>query len=181
TRLKENLQIFDLDKDRLPTSSQQALSRLSELAMLLGISDTTLPSFQQGFSQLHLDALKYFHVQKNNQLQLNTIEEHQQEAKQGLDRLLKLKQRLIKQRETKGDIEQRVWRRSTELSRIQINENIRLLEQILNTQRENGLVDVETQGLTIAQLENQQNMIHGLEQQLKVQGKTLTAYQDIPP
>ncbi|KAI8596836.1 hypothetical protein EDD21DRAFT_235885 [Dissophora ornata] len=178
-KLKENLQILGLQKDLLSTESQVLLSQLSDLAMLLGTSDTSLASFHNSLAQLHLDNLHYSTQQREQSLRIDALKKSQLEAKAGLDRLLELKRRLTVQRDTEGDIEQRTRRRSAELSRIKANEDKDSLRKLQIQQSSDQ--DVEVQELTLAHLASKEKSVADLERQLGVQSKKLVAYQEIPP
>ncbi|KAI1318583.1 HAUS augmin-like complex subunit 1 [Mortierella claussenii] len=176
TILNDNLRILGIRRDQLSTSCQETISDIADLAMLLGVSDTTLISFRQGFAQLRLDTLHHSRQQRVHQVRTNALHNSQQQAQAGLDRLLQLKQQLQERREMEGDIEQRTRRRSAELSRIRANEDQETLQRI-----QSRGVDVETQELTIAHLDSKQDAILELERQVEAQTKILAAYQDIPP
>src|SRR5690554_4128384 len=113
THLREALQIIGLQKDHLSTDSQQLLSQITELAMLLGLSDTTLSNFHQGQAQLHLDTIHHTQQQRTQKVQLQALESNQRQAQQGLEELLEMKRQWREARETEVDLEQRTKRRST--------------------------------------------------------------------
>ncbi|KAF9108799.1 HAUS augmin-like complex subunit 1 [Mortierella sp. AM989] len=179
-KLKENIHILGLHKDNLSPNSQSLLSQLTDLAMLLGISETTLASYHQSLAHLKLDIIQYSQKQRQQSGQLLMLEKYQARAQGGLGQLLELKRRLRAQRETDRDIEQRTRRRSTELSRIRAGEDKEKLQHMLQMQQNNGL-DVAMDEVTLAHLESKHNAVIELEQQLRVQEKTLSAYQEIPP
>ncbi|KAG0323992.1 HAUS augmin-like complex subunit 1 [Dissophora globulifera] len=179
-RLKENLQVLGLQKDLLPTNSQLQLAQLSDLAMLLGISDTTLASFEDGFSQLVVDSLHYSRQQVANNALVTALDTSRLEAQSGLDRLLEVKRQLTARRETHGDIEQRTRRRSAELRRIRADKDKATLETILRTRQSDGL-DVEAEELTMAQLDGKEKAVAEFQRQLDSQSEKLAVYKAIPP
>ncbi|KAF9357145.1 hypothetical protein BGX26_004216 [Mortierella sp. AD094] len=180
SKLKEHIHILGLHKDLLSPGSQSLLSQLSDLAMFLGISETTLATFQQSLAYLRLDTIQYFQKQRQQEAQLLALEEGQTRAQGGLDELLELRRQLREQREADGDIEQRTRRRSAELSRIRAEEDKKALQRILQTHQNSGL-DVDTEKVTLLHLNSKHEAIVELEQQLHAQEKTLSAYQEIPP
>ncbi|KAF9930283.1 HAUS augmin-like complex subunit 1 [Modicella reniformis] len=179
-QLKEPLQVLGLERQLLSTDSQLILSKLSELAMVLGISDTTVASYHQGLTQLYLDTLQYSIQQSHQTRRLEALEKRQTEAGSELDRLLEMKRQWTLERETKGDIEQRTRRRSTELNRIKTTQDMETLEQIRWISQSQGL-DAETLQVTLAQLDSKEAIVMDLQEQLDIQTKTLSVYQKIPP
>ncbi|KAF9187985.1 hypothetical protein BGZ51_000920 [Haplosporangium sp. Z 767] len=179
---EEALQIIGLQKDHLSTDSQQLLSQITELATLLGLSDTTLSSFQLGQAQLHLDTIHHTQQQRIQKAQLQALESSQRQAQQGLERLLEMKRQWREARETDGDLEQRTRRRSTELNRIKTSEDKELLLRMDETlhQQQRSSQDLEVHELTIAQLDVKEKTIHELQELLESQTKTLSAYYDLP-
>ncbi|KAK5816568.1 hypothetical protein F5H01DRAFT_181854 [Linnemannia elongata] len=181
TKLKETLQILDIQKDDLPQETQHTLSQLSELAMILGVSDTQLSTLHQGLAQLHIENTHYQTLQHQDHLSLlSSLDRHQAVALQDLIRLQELKRQFEEHRSTVGDIELRTRRRSAELTRIKAKEDRNQLQELYESQQRNGL-DVEAQGLTVAQLDQQEQEIAELEKQVDAQTKFLISYQAIPP
>ncbi|KAG0021657.1 hypothetical protein BGZ80_001965 [Entomortierella chlamydospora] len=180
SKLKEQIHVFGFHKDLLSPDSRALLSQLSDLAMLLGISETTLATFHQSLANLHLDTIQYLQKQRQQEVQLLALGENQARAQEGLDKLLKLRRQLREQREADGDIEQRTRRRSAELSRIRAEEDKKALQRMLQTHQDSGL-DVDTEKVTLLHLDSKHKAIVELEQQLHAQETTLSAYQEIPP
>ncbi|KAF9104614.1 hypothetical protein BGX29_001571 [Mortierella sp. GBA35] len=179
-KLKETLQILDIQKDQLPKETQQTISQLSELAMVLGVSDTTLSVLHQGLAQSQLERTHQNHLHQDHHSVLDRLDAHQTAASEDLSNLQALHGRLSSHRSTVGDIELRTRRRSAELARIKSREDRVQLEELYQSQQRNGL-DVEARGVTVAQLEHQEQQVAELEKQLNTQTKSLTAYQEIPP
>ena len=180
-RLKEILQFLGLQKDHLSVDTRQLLSQLSNLAMVLGTSDTTMASYHQALAQLRIDTIHYTQEQNDQNARRTALEKSQVDARSELDRLLELKRRWTQERETHGDIEQRTRRRSTELNRIKAVEDKEALERMRRMSQSHGALDPEAQGLTVAQLSNKEERVLDLERQLETQTKMLSAYQEIPP
>lgn len=172
--------IFDLHKEQLPSETLKQLSDLADLAMVLGLDDTHLESFQAGLSQLHLDMTYHTRVQKAQEFRIRSIEKSHERAQKDLEDLRDLQRRWMEERESIGDMELRTRRRSTELSRIHTEEDEARLQELERRQREEGL-DVDTRGLSIAQLEASDRSILELQEQLESQNKVLAAYQQLPP
>ncbi|KAF9432043.1 HAUS augmin-like complex subunit 1 [Entomortierella beljakovae] len=179
-KLQENIQVLGLRTEALSSDSRTLLYQLSELAMLLGISEATKASYHQAFAQLHLDIIRHSHGQKVQAERLSALEDHQNGAQRRFDQLLELRQCLKTQRETSSDIEQRTRRRSVELSKFKAVEDKETLEQLLQKQQDNGL-DIERDEVTLTQLEDKREANAELERRLNAQEKRLTAYQEIPP
>ncbi|KAK3816069.1 MAG: hypothetical protein J3Q66DRAFT_388330 [Benniella sp.] len=180
-RLKEILQFLGLQKDHLSADTRQLLSQLSNLAMILGTSDTTMASYHQALAQLRIDTIHYTQEQNDQNARRTALEKNQTDAKLELDRLLELKRRWTQERELHGDIEQRTRRRSTELNRIRAVEDREALERMRRMSQSHGALDPEAQGLTVAQLSSKEEGVLDLERQLETQTKMLSAYQEIPP
>lgn len=181
TKLKETLQILDIQKDHLPQETQHILSQLSELAMILGVSDTQLSTLHQGLAQSHIEKTHYQTLQHQDHISLlNSLDRHQAVASQDLIQLQELKRQFERHRSTVGDIELRTRRRSAELTRIKAKEDRIQLQELYKSQQRNGL-DVEAQGLMVAQLDQQEQEVAELEKQVDAQTKSLTSYQAIPP
>ncbi|KAF9173703.1 hypothetical protein BGX20_002396 [Mortierella sp. AD010] len=180
SKLKEQIHVFGLHKDLLSPYSRSLLSQLSDLAMLLGISETTLATFHQSLANLHLDTIQYLQKQRQQEAQLLALGESQARAQEGLGKLQELRRQLREQREADGDIEQRTRRRSAELSRIRAEEDKKALQCMLQTHQDSGL-DVDTEKVTLRHLDSKHKAIIELEQQLHAQETTLSAYQEIPP
>ncbi|KAG0229492.1 hypothetical protein B0O80DRAFT_533471 [Mortierella sp. GBAus27b] len=176
-RLQEILQVLGLQKDRLPSDSKRLLSQLSDLAMLLGTSDTTMASYHQALAQLRLDLTQYSQQQKDQGARQAALEKSHAKAKSELVGLLELKRHWARERDTRGDIEQRTRRRSIELNRIKAVDDKEALERI----QRYGSLDAEAEGLTIAQLDSKEETVAILQRQLAAQNKMLSAYQEIPP
>ncbi|KAG9068708.1 hypothetical protein KI688_010991 [Linnemannia hyalina] len=178
---EETLQILDIQKDHLPQETQHILSQLSELAMILGVSDTQLSTLQQGLAQSHIEKTHYQTLQHQDHLSLlNNLDRHQAVASQGLIQLQELKRQFEDHKSTVGDIELQTRRRSAELTRIKAKEDRNQLQGLYESQQRNGL-DVEAQGLTVAQLDQKEQEVAELERQVDAQTKSLTSYQAIPP
>lgn len=179
--MKETLQILDIQKDHLPQETQNILSHLSELAMILGVSDTQLSTLHQGLAQSHIEKTHYQTLQHQDHLSLlNNLDRHQAAATRDLIQLQELKRQFEGHRSTVGDIELRTRRRSAELTRIKAREDRTQLQELYESQHRNGL-DVEAQGLTVAQLDQQEHEVAELERQVDTQTKSLASYQAIPP
>ncbi|KAG0380808.1 hypothetical protein BGX24_004655 [Mortierella sp. AD032] len=149
--------------------------------MVLAVSDTTLATFHQGLSQSHIDTIHHRHLQHQDHLALlERLDRHQTAASKDLAQLQLLQQQFSEHRATVGDIELRTRRRSAELARIKAKEDKSQLEELYQSQQRNGL-DVEPRGLTVAQLDQREQEVEELEKQVKIQTKSLTSYQEIPP
>ncbi|KAF9918353.1 hypothetical protein FBU30_000265 [Linnemannia zychae] len=180
-KLKETLQVLDIQKEQLPKSTQQIVSQLSELAVVLGVADTTLATFHQGIAQSQIERIHWSTLlQQDHHSVLHGLDQHQTEALQSLKEAQILQQKLKVHRSTAGDIELRTRRRSAELARIKAKEDTNQLESLIKIQQQSGL-DVEDRGLTVAQLDLRETEVTELEKQVNVQTKSLTAYQEIPP
>jgi replicative DNA helicase len=181
TKLKETLQILNIEKHHLPQETQYALSQLSGLAMVLGVTDTQLSTLHQGLAQSHIETTHWQTLQHPDHFSLlESLDRYLIAASQDLAQLRELKRQLEEHRSTVGDIEFRTRRRSAELTRIKTKEDKNQLQELYQSQQRNGL-DVEAQGLTVAQLDQQEQEVAELVRQVDVQTKSLTSYQAIPP
>ncbi|KAG0204203.1 HAUS augmin-like complex subunit 1 [Mortierella sp. GBA30] len=182
--LQETLQILGIQKTLLSNDTRSLLSQLSDLAMLLGVSDMTPASFQLGLARLNIDNVRVMQKRKLQHKRSAALERTRIDAQRKLDSLLELKRQWTKQRETKGDLEQRTRRRSTELNRIKTAEDRETLVALQHKRQ--SLVnsfdpDTKSRELTIAQLDDKERNIADLQQLLDAQAKSLAAYQEIPP
>ncbi|KAF9907660.1 hypothetical protein EC991_010692 [Linnemannia zychae] len=181
TKLKETLQFLDIQQDQLSEDTQHTLSQLSELALVLGVSDTTVATLHQGLSQMQIEAMHQRQICHQDRLALlERLDTYQVTASQDLVQLQTLQGQFSKHRATVGDIELRTRRRSAELARIKAREDKGQLEELHQSQQRNGL-DVEQRGLTVGQLDQLELEVAELEKQVSVQTKSLTSYQEIPP
>ncbi|GJJ68980.1 HAUS augmin-like complex subunit 1 [Entomortierella parvispora] len=180
TRLKEVLMLFDLHRENLPAETLRQLADLADLAMILGLDDTRLESFQAGLSQLHLDLIYHTRAQRLQEARLESIERSQEKAQRDVEDLRELQHRWMEERESTGDMELRTRRRSTELSKIHSAEDEVQLQNLEKRQREEGL-DVNAQGLSVSQLEASERRVHEYQEQVEAQNKMLSAYQQLPP
>ncbi|KAF9293895.1 hypothetical protein BGZ74_011515 [Mortierella antarctica] len=177
-KLTEVIQAFGITKDQLTPDTQTSLSHLAELGMLLSLSDLTLPSFQQAFSLMRLDALDPYtlHTHGTQAVRLDT---HLARAEDELRELVQLRDTLARERDT-HDMEIRNMRRSVELMKREFQQKTQE-EQSREQAFGGGGGDVEAQGLTVSQIKAQEAVVVGLQDQLDVQTKNLAAYQEIPP
>ncbi|KAG0036061.1 hypothetical protein BGZ83_003911 [Gryganskiella cystojenkinii] len=158
----------------------QHLSDLADLAMTLGLDDTRPESFQAGISQLHLDMIFYTRQQRSQEQRLRSLEKSHEFAQRNLEDLRDLQLLWQGERESTGDMQLRTRRRSTELSRIHLEEDEQRLQGLEQRQRSEGL-EVEGQGLSIAQLEASEKTVVEYRHQVEAQNRSLAAYQQIPP
>ena len=172
--------LFDLHQENLPAETLKQLADLADLAMILGLDDTRLESFQAGLSQLHLDLTYHSRAQKLQEARLLSIEKSHEKAQRDVEDLRDLQRRWIEERESTGDMELRTRRRSTELRRIHYTEDETRLQDLEKRQREEGL-DVNAQGLSIAQLEASERRVTEYQEQVEAQNKMLAAYRQLPP
>ncbi|KAF9956955.1 hypothetical protein BGZ72_002325 [Mortierella alpina] len=200
--LKETLQLFRIEQKRLSARTQQILSQLSDLALVLGLSDMTVSSFHQGLAQVRLDSLESTQEHTQQQKRLDSLKRHRVEAQAGLDKLQALKHQWTTQRETEGDLELRTRRRSTELYRIKTVEDRAALEETLTSRqrrrqqqrwpyqrpqssakdaKKETNMEVEALGLTLGQLDVKEKSVEELQKLLNAQTTSLAAYQEIPP
>ncbi|CAO3571850.1 unnamed protein product [Mortierella alpina] len=206
--MRETLQFMGIMQRNCAKNKQEALSHLSDLALVLGLSDMSLASFHQGLAQVRLDTLESQQEHAQQQRRLAALKRHRVEAETKLDTLVDLKRQWTDQRESEGDLELRTRRRSTELNRIKAAEDRAVLEDALASRqrqhkksrpsaneaygagdslhRASGSshrtsVDVEACGLTIAQLDLKEKSVEELQQLLNAQTTSLAAYQEIPP
>lgn len=149
--------------------------------MVLRVADTQLSTLHQGLAQSQIETTHWETLQHPDHLSLlESLDRHQTAASQDLAQLQELKRHFEQHRSTMGDIELRTRRRSTELTRIMAKEDKNHLQDLCSNQQRNGL-DVEAQGLTVTQLDQQEQEVVELARQVDVQNKSLTSYQAVPP
>ncbi|KAF9941207.1 hypothetical protein BGZ67_005661 [Mortierella alpina] len=197
--MRDSLEFFGIRQKELAKDKQEILSKLSDLALVLGLSDMSLSSFHQGLAQVRLDTLESKQEQALKQRRLASLKSHRVEAQTKLDKLVGLKRQWTYERESVGDLEQRTRRRSTELNKIKAAEDRAVLEDVLAARQRphkksrpsakdpkgagstDVAVDVEACGLTMAQLDLKEKSVEELQQLCNAQITSLAAYQEIPP
>ncbi|KAF9964930.1 hypothetical protein BGZ70_005703 [Mortierella alpina] len=129
--LRETMQFMGIMQQKCAKDKQECLSRLSDLALVLGLSDMSLASFHQGLAQVRLDTLESRQEHAQQQRRLASLKRHRVEAETTLDTLVGLKRRWTDDRESEGDLALRTRRRSTELNKIKAAEDRTVLEDAL--------------------------------------------------
>ncbi|KAF9571311.1 RNA polymerase II transcription factor B subunit 1 [Mortierella alpina] len=135
--LRDTLQVFNITRQNVAKSQQAILSQLSDLALVLGLSDMSLSSFHQGLAQVRLDTLESTREHAQQQKRLDSLVRHRIEAQTKLDKLTGLKRQWTDQRESgEGDLELRTKRRSTELNKIKAAEDRTVLADTLASRQQ---------------------------------------------